>query len=146
MIRRNKPLMAFEESGVILRTTSGAIEKAMQRSKTYVHRQSIPPAGSKASRALGFAMLASAGQVWIPNTEWGDRLINQLCAFTGQDGRPDDMVDVCSLMARGIDQIPEAAQPPPPPPEPPKPFTEDWFAARDSQQRMSAEERSRYYR
>lgn len=146
LIRRNKPLMAFEESGVILRTTNGSIVKAMQKAKTYVQRVSIPSAGSKASRALGFAMLASAGQVWIPNTDWGDRLINQLCAFTGQDGRADDMVDVCGLLARGIDQMPEAAAPPPPPPEPPKPFTDDWFAARDNADKLSESDRARYYR
>lgn len=146
MIRRNKPLMAFEESGVILRTTNGAITKAMQRAKTYVQRVAIPSAGSKATRALGFAMLASAGQVWIPRTEWGDRLINQLCAFTGQDGRADDMVDVCGLLARGIDQMPEAASPPPPKPEPPKPFTDAWFAARDNADRRTDDERARYYR
>ncbi|TPG08314.1 PBSX family phage terminase large subunit [Rhodanobacter glycinis] len=146
LIRRNKPLMAFEESGVILRTTNGSIVKAMQKAKTYVQRVSIPSAGSKASRALGFAMLASAGQVWIPNTEWGDRLINQLCAFTGQDGRADDMVDVCGLLARGIDQMPEAAAPPPPPPEPPKPFTDAWFSARDKADTLSEADKQRYYR
>lgn len=146
MIRRNSPLMAFEESGVILRTTSGAIEKAMQRSKTYVQRVAIPSAGSKATRALGFAMLASAGQVWIPRTDWGDRLINQLCAFTGQDGRPDDMVDVCGLLARGVDQMPEASKPPAPPPPAPKPFTDAWFAARDNADAMSEAERARYYK
>ena len=54
---------------------------------------------------MGFAARASAGTVWIPNCEWGDRLVNQLCAFNGQDGRTDDMVDVCSLLGRGIDQV-----------------------------------------
>lgn len=146
MVRRNSPLMSFEESGVILRTTDGAIKKAMLKSKTFVQRVPIPSAGSKASRALGFAMLASAGQVWVPRTEWGDRLINQLCAFTGQPGRPDDMVDVCGLLARGIDQMPEASKPPPPPPNAPEPFTEEWFAARDKTDSITDDERARYYR
>lgn len=146
MLKRNKPLMAFEESGVILRTTNGSINKAMQHAKEYVQRQAIPSAGAKASRALGFALTASIGKVWIPNTEWGDRLINQLCAFTGQDGRKDDMVDVCSLLARGIDLMAEAAPPPPPKPEPPKPFTDPWFSARDDADAMSEAERARYYR
>jgi hypothetical protein len=146
MVKRQVPLYAFEETGVILRTTDGAIKKAMKRSKIYTTRMPISSAGAKATRALGFAMLASAGQVWIPRTDWGDRLINQLCAFTGQDGRVDDMVDVCSLLGRGIDLVPDARKPSPPKPEPPKPFTEDWFNARDNADAMSEAERARYYR
>lgn len=146
MIRRQHPLVAFEESGVILRTTNGAIKRAMLQAKTYTQRVPLPSAGSKLSRALGFAMLASAGQVHIPNTEWGDRLINQLCAFTGQDGRKDDMVDVCSLLARGIDQMADAQPPAPPAAVTPKPFTDAWFDARDNADRRTGAERARYYR
>lgn len=146
MVTRNKPLMAFEESGVILRTTNGAIDRELLAAKAYTQRVALPPAGSKVARALGFAMLASAGKVWIPRTEWGDRLINQLCAFTGQDGRTDDMVDVCSLLTRGLDQMADAQPPPPPKPETPKPFTEDWFAARDHMDDADEAEKKRYYR
>lgn len=114
LVRRWKPLYAFEESGVILRAVDGAIASAMRHSDTYVVRKPIASAGNKLSRALGFAARASAGTVWFPKTEWADRVINQLCAFDGEDGHVDDAVDVCSLIARGLnkmrDALPEAQQ------------------------------------
>lgn len=146
MIRRNRPLIAFEEKGVIRRTLDGAINKAMREEKTFVRREGLASAGSKASRALGFAARAAAGTVWIPECEWGDRLVNQLCAFNGQDGRTDDMVDVCSLLARGLDEMTDARPAPEQPAPPPEPFTDDWFAARDRRDEASEIERARYYR
>lgn len=124
MIRRHRPLMHFEEKGPILRSVHGAMELAMRESKTYVLRQALDTAGSKAARALGFAARAAAGTVWIPECEWGDRLINQLCAFNGQDGRTDDMVDVCSLLGRGVDMAWAANPPPPPKPDPAEAFNQ----------------------
>jgi phage terminase large subunit-like protein len=145
MIRRNKPLIAFEEKGVILRTMDGAINKAMRETKTFVAREALASAGNKASRALGFAARASAGTIWIPNCEWGDRLVNQLCAFNGQDGRTDDMVDVCSLLARGLDEMADAQPPAPPKPKAPAPFTGDWLERMDAQDEARQRERAAYY-
>lgn len=105
LIKRHRPLMYFEEKGPILRSVHGTMELSMRMSPYKVIRQPLDTAGNKASRAMGFAAKAAAGTVWIPNTPWGDRLINQLCAFNGQDGRTDDMVDVCSLFGRGIDMV-----------------------------------------
>jgi len=146
MIRRNKPLTAFEEKGVILRTLDGAINKAMREAKTFVHREGLASAGNKASRALGFAARAAAGTVWVPNTEWGDRLVNQLCAFNGQDGRTDDMVDVCSLLARGLDDMVDASKPTPPKKAPPKPFTEAWLNRTSRDDERAEAQRERFYR
>ena len=105
LLRRHKPLYFFEEKGPILRALHGSMELAMRETQAYVMRYPLASASDKASRALGFAALAAAGKVWIPECDWGDRLINQLCAFNGQDGRVDDMVDVCSLFGRGIDHV-----------------------------------------
>jgi predicted phage terminase large subunit-like protein len=148
MIRRNKPrpLIAFEEKGVLLRALDASINKAMREAQTYIRRESLASAGNKASRALGFAARAAAGTVWIPECEWGDRLINQLCAFNGQDGREDDMVDVCSLLARGLDLMADARPAPQPKQAEPEPFTDAWFAARDRRDAMTDAERQRYYR
>lgn len=145
MIRRNKPLTAFEEKGVILRTVSGAINKAMREASTFVHREGLPSAGNKASRALGFAARAAAGTVWIPETEWGDRLLNQLCAFNGQDGKVDDMVDVCSLMARGLDDMTNASKPEPAKPEPPAPFTDAYWQKRERMDSADENQKKAYY-
>lgn len=127
LAKRHKPLYAFEEKGAILRTVDGSVRTAMRHAKTYVVREALASAGSKADRALGFAAQASMGGVWIPNTEWGDRLINQLCGFTGQQGRTDDMVDVCSLVGRGIALVHEPSPEPEEQEQGVKPFTPQWL-------------------
>lgn len=147
LLKRWKPVfIAFEEKGVILRSVNGSINKAMQESQTFVQRTGLASAGNKASRALGFAARAAAGTVWIPECEWGDRLVNQLCAFNGQDGKRDDMVDVCSLIARGLDDMADARPPAPPRPDPPKPFTDAYWAAIDKTDAESEAAKARYYR
>jgi predicted phage terminase large subunit-like protein len=105
LIRVHKPLRAFEEKGPILRVLGAYINRAMRASGLYVVRDDLASSGPKYDRALGFAALASAGMVHIPQCDWGDRLVNQLCAFNGQDGKTDDMVDACSKFAQGLDMV-----------------------------------------
>lgn len=112
LVGKYKPLRAFDEKGPILRAIDPFIRRAMRAKHTFVARESLASAGSKADRALGFAALASAGCVYLPNTPFGQKVLNQLCAFNGQDGRPDDCVDMCSLMARGLDFMASAGQTP----------------------------------
>ena len=50
--------------------------------------------------ARAFQGMASSGMIYIPYTDWGDRLIDQLCKFP--NGKHDDAVDVCALMAMAI--------------------------------------------
>lgn len=134
LAKRHKPMYAFEEKGAILRTVDGSVRTAMRHAKTYVVREALASAGSKADRALGFAAQASMGGVWIPNTEWGDRLINQLCSFTGQQGRTDDMVDVCSLVGRGIAMVHEPSPEPEEEEQGIKPFTPSWLYSSDKRE------------
>jgi len=106
LIRRHRPYAAFEEKGVILRAVDSAITKRMRETQVFTRRVGLPSASAKAVRALGFAARASAGTVWIPrHSEWTDRLVNQLCAFHGEGDQVDDMVDVCSLIGRGLDEM-----------------------------------------
>ena len=106
LISKYDPLAAFEEAGVILRSVNGAITRRMQETDTYTQRIELPSAGGKLERALGFAARASLGKVYLPSgTSWAMRLLNQLCAFTGRDGAQDDAVDVCSLFARGLNDV-----------------------------------------
>lgn len=144
--RRHSPRMAFEEKGVILRTLDGTINRMMRESGTFIHREGLASTGSKYDRALAFAALAATGIIHIPNGEWGDRLINQLCAFTGQDGRTDDMVDACSKFAQGLNEVVAAAKPKEDRPPPPAPFTEAWYALRDKEDAMSEKRAAGYYR
>ncbi len=112
LAKTHKPKAAFEERGVILRSLDSSITKRMRETQTFVRRIALNPAGSKAERALGFAARASAGAVYLPaNKPWAIRLLNQLCSFTGEDGRQDDAVDVCSLIGRGLDDMVNAGKP-----------------------------------
>ena len=146
LARAHKPLMAFEEKGVILRTLSGTINRRMRETKTFVHREGLASTGAKYERALAFAALAATGIVRIAEGEWGDRLINQLCAFNGQDGRTDDMVDVCAKFAQGLDEVVGADRGPAEKPPAPAPFTDAWHAMRDQEDAPDEEARARYYR
>lgn len=150
----HKPRMAFEEKGVILRTLSGTINRMMKQTQTFVHREGLASTGSKYERALAFAALCATGIVHIPNTEWGDRLVNQLCAFNGQDGRVDDMVDACSKFAQGLDDVVRASEalapvkrtPEDRKPGAPEPFTDEWHRQREQAERGDQDARKRYYR
>ena len=112
LVADHRPLAAFEEKGVILRAVESAITRRMRETQTFVNRVPLASAGSKAERALGFAARASAGTVYLPaGKPWAIRLLNQLCAFNGQEGRQDDAVDVCSLIGRGLDHMADAGRP-----------------------------------
>jgi predicted phage terminase large subunit-like protein len=127
MIRRNKPKIWFEEKGVILRAVDASITKRLRERETFIMRYPLASAGNKADRALGFAARASAGAVWLPKTPWAERLLNQLCSFTGEDGRTDDGVDVCSLLARGLDVMANASAPQTETRKQITPFTRAWL-------------------
>ena len=123
LVKQYRPDRAFEEKGVILRAVDGAINKRMRETGVYVIREGLPSASNKGARAMGFQARASAGAVYLPNrapngAPWPTRLLNQLCAFHGQGGQVDDMVDVCSLAARGLDSMWNAVEPRKPDPAP----------------------------
>ncbi len=146
LCRRTKPVQWFDEAGVIHRAINPARNKLMAARQQFVPLETLVSAGGKAERALGFAARAAAGTVHIPNTEWGDRLVNQLCAFNGEDGRVDDMVDVCSLIGRGLDQMADARSTAKPErPKPPEPFTEAWLLARERAEATAKAQRGSYY-
>lgn len=104
----------FEEKGSIYRATRQAVGRSLRARGCMAVRTPIASINSKAERAMGFVALASDLIVHIPEGEWGDRLINQLCAFTGEKGKVDDMVDACSVLARGLEMMgrPEETQKP----------------------------------
>ena len=147
LVKLHKPRLWLEEAGVIHRALDGAINKRMRESNTYTARQAVPSASNKASRALGFAARASAGAVYLPKDKpWAKRLLEQLCAFNGDDGRVDDMVDVCSLIGRALDDM---ADPMPERTETREtiiPFSRAHIEGMDREQRWLDEQKSRYYR
>lgn len=131
LIRKHKPLAVFEEKTPQLRMVDGLIDRTMRQSGTWAYRLQLANTSSKADRALGFAAYASTHSVYVPECDWGDRLINQLCAFTGQDGKVDDMVDVCSLFGRGVDEMHDALPEMTPDQRGVKPFTAAWLNSGD---------------
>lgn len=145
LIRTYRPGIWFDESGGIRRAVDASINRRMRERNAWVARQGITSATGKAARALGFAARASAGVVHLPKCQWSERLVNQLCAFTGEDGRVDDMVDVCSLIARGLDMMGDA-MPIPKQTQPPPPFSERWFDEREAMGRRNQIDRQRAYR
>lgn len=101
---RHEPMCAFREKGAILRAVDGQMIRRMEQRGVYTRCIDLASVTGKAERALGFAARASLRKVFLPrNVEWSTRLLNQLCAFTGQDGRTDDMADACSLFGRGVE-------------------------------------------
>lgn len=150
LVKRYKPLVAFEEKGIIIRSVNGAINRRMQEEQAFTVREGLASAGSKLERAYGFAALLQSGKVYLPKPEaapWVTRLVEQLCAFHGQGVQVDDGVDVCSLMARGLDEVVSARviRKPERKPEP-TPFTADWFEAKDRAEAKGRAGRAEYYR
>lgn len=91
---------AFGETGQIRRAVEPFQKMRSRARRIYPRLEWIVRTGDKAAMARSFQGMASAGMIHIPRTEWGDRLINQLCTFPG--GKHDDAVDVCALMAMAI--------------------------------------------
>ena len=91
---------AFGETGQIRRAIEPFQEMRSKQRAIYPRLEWLVRSGDKASIARAFQGMASIGLVHIPYTEWGDRLINQLCKFP--TGKYDDAVDVCALMALAI--------------------------------------------
>jgi predicted phage terminase large subunit-like protein len=114
MAGRVKPLLWFREKGVILRGAQAGIAKQLRRTKTLIAFEDLASAGNKADRAMSFKAMWDAGMVYFPQDAngawlpWAEAVINQLCSFTGKDGKTDDKVDVCSIIARGLELMMDA--------------------------------------
>lgn len=135
----------FEESGPIYRATKAPVSRSLRQKGCMAVRTAIPSVNSKAERAMGFVALASDLVVHIPQCEWGDRLINQLCGFTGEDGKVDDMVDACSVLARGLAMTAGADVPQPAKRRSIEPFTEAHTFGRPSWEDEEQAESARQY-
>lgn len=134
----------FEEKGPIYRATRQAVSRSLRKRGCMAIRHAIPPVNSKVERAMGFVALASDLIVHIPNTDWGNRLIDQLCSFTGEPGRVDDMVDACSVLARGLEMMATPQAEAPEKRRTIQPFTEEHFAFSDEDEDEDPEYRRSY--
>lgn len=103
LIKEHKPLTSYGEKGVIQKAIEPLLNKRSQERKIYCHHEWVARTANKAAMAQAFRARASMGKVYIPFTDWGDRLINQLCAFPA--GKHDDAVDVCALIGLVLDEL-----------------------------------------
>ena len=81
------------------------LKKAKRDTGVYFRSEWLPHIGDKAANARAFQALAASGKVWIPYTDWGDELLNQLVKFIPNTNFKDDTVDVCGLMGRVVDKV-----------------------------------------
>ncbi|MCH9834493.1 hypothetical protein K0U83_02475, partial [bacterium] len=104
-VMRWNPVMFIGETGQIRRAIEPMLRREMRERGKYVACEWLPHEGNKIAHASSMMGLMSAGAVFWPadpRLTWVERIINQLCNFTGEDGRIDDAVDACSLFARYI--------------------------------------------
>mgnify|MGYP000100182282 FL=1 len=103
MVAEHNPLTTYGEKGVIQKSIEPLLNKRSQERKVYGHFEWIARTANKSAMAQSFRARAASGKIFIPYSDWGDRLINQLCAFPA--GKHDDAVDVCALIGLVLDQI-----------------------------------------
>jgi hypothetical protein len=170
LVEKWGPVYWFEEKGPILSSVGGAMNQAMMARHmagrpAWVTRMALASVGSKASRAagintrkptladqaraMGFAGRMSAGAVYFPRPSpdrpWVHRLIEQLMAFHGLGSQVDDGVDVCSVLARGLDSMARGEAPKAEKPPPLVPHTDAWFKARDAMHAPDQREKENFY-
>lgn len=144
-----KTLAWYGEAGTIEKAIEPETNRQMrdrqaQGRPSWTTMEYLPTVGDKIARVASFRARVKAGMVHLPRKPWAYALVDQLCAFPM--GKHDDKVDVCGLFGRALDKMADAQLPSPPKPTPPLPFTDAWFAQRDSQDARSEAERERYYR
>jgi predicted phage terminase large subunit-like protein len=111
LVRKYKPLRAFEEAGQIIKSLGPLINTMMQDERVFVSRVQIASTTDKPSRAQALLGLASMGKMYLPHRAQVDgNLLIALDAFekellTFPGGTKDDCVDTATLMARGIDRM-----------------------------------------
>lgn len=111
LVKKHKPLMAFEEQGQIIKAVGPLINATMQDESVFVARRQIASTTDKPSRAQTLLGLAAMGKMYLPRRHEveGDTLVAldafeaELLTFPG--GTKDDTVDAATLFARGIDMV-----------------------------------------
>src|SRR5271157_5098490 len=110
LVRLWKPIMWFDEGGIIDKAIGPAKRKAMRDTQTYVSIDSLPSLEDKGVKLQAFHAMATARAIHFPvKRPWADRVIEQLVKFPA--GRWDDAADVCGLIGRGVDQMFDAQLP-----------------------------------
>lgn len=107
------PQRFIGETGQIRRAIEPGLTRAMRERGVFVACEWLAHEGNKVAHASAMmGLMASGAVMWPKGKDWAQRVINQLCNFTGEDGRIDDAVDACSLFARFVHKTWNAIVPP----------------------------------
>ena len=104
LVKLHNPIYWAAEVGVIRRAIEPFLKSRMTDTGNFVHFDWLPHIGDKGANAAAFKGLASMGKVYIPYTEWGEELINQLVKFIPNTNYKDDKVDVCGYFGRMLNK------------------------------------------
>lgn len=130
MVRKWKPLKAWNEGGLIDKALAPHLRKTMRDTKVFTILEAIPSMLDKGLKLQAFHSLVSNGMIYFPvGTPWAERVIDQLVKFPG--GRWDDAADCCGLVGRALDQMFDASVTTIIPRKIIRPFTEEWMLAHD---------------
>jgi predicted phage terminase large subunit-like protein len=102
LMKEHNPYAWVAEGGVIRRSIEPFLIKRMEQTKAYTSLEWITSNKNKVTNLTAFRGLASMGKVYIPNTAWGDSMIEHLIRFPY--GKYDDKADICGLFGRILDQ------------------------------------------
>lgn len=102
MVKRHRPMCEFAEVGVIRRAIEGQLERYRRSTQSIGRIEWVSHIGDKTANARALQNMAAMGQVGLPNTEKGERLLEQLLKFPA--GSHDDGVDMLAMMARVVDE------------------------------------------
>ena len=111
LVKKWKPIRAFEEAGQIIRAVGPLIKAMMLQESAYTDRVQLTSTVDKPTRAQALLGWAAMGKVflplaksvpaaWLPHLEAMELELKQF-----PTGRKDDTVDAATLFARGLDRI-----------------------------------------
>jgi predicted phage terminase large subunit-like protein len=104
LIHRYKPQCWFGEAGVIRRSIEPFLMRRLEERRAFCRIEWLPSIADKATRCRPFQALAASGKVYVPYlAAWKADVLGQLLRFPA--GMHDDVVDVCSLIGRGLEHM-----------------------------------------
>lgn len=98
-----KPVEWAEEAGQINKSVGPFISKQQREKGIYTYRRQYSSTKDKPTRAQAIRARMAMGKVFLPRTEWAERLVSEMLTFPA--GKNDDQVDVMSLIGRILDRM-----------------------------------------
>jgi hypothetical protein len=110
LVARHKTMCEFNEAGVIRRAIEPFLIRRRRERNVHGRCEWLAPINDKAARARALQGMASMGRVWLPDNDYGQRVLTDLLKFPASPN--DHTVDMCSLIALALDQAHPGILPP----------------------------------